>query len=231
MLTLLDPNQANEPFPPPQQALAEPPGLLAVGGCLSQPRLLNAYRRGIFPWYNSEQVILWWSPDPRLVLYPEQFKPARSLRKKIKKAPFQISFNQAFADIIDACSKPRSNQEGTWISDEMKAAYLALHKTGHAHSVEVWAEQKLVGGLYGISIGQVFFGESMFHTQTDASKIAFAFLIEKLNLWGYQLVDCQVHSKHLLSLGAIEIPRTKFNYYLDQYCPENSDASAWTVIP
>jgi leucyl/phenylalanyl-tRNA--protein transferase len=231
MLTLLDPDHPTQAFPSVDQALTDPAGLLAVGGCLSQTRLLNAYRLGIFPWYTPEEPILWWSPDPRLVLYPDQFKVSRSLNKKIRKSQWRITFDQNFAEVMDACSKPRTDQNGTWISDEMKVAYLKLNAAGHAHSIEVWHDQQLIGGLYGVSIGQVFFGESMFHHQTDASKIAFASLIEKLRSWHYQLIDCQVHSEHLISLGAEEITRTKFNQLLDQYCQKNPSNSAWHQTP
>lgn len=228
MLTLLDPNRPDQPFPPVTQALIEPSGLLAVGGCLSITRLLNAYRQGIFPWYSPDEPLLWWSPDPRLVLFPKQFKLSRSLNKTIRKGEFQTSFDQAFARVIEACSEPRSDQSGTWISCEMKAAYINLHRAGHAHSVEVWRDQQLVGGLYGVAIGQVFFGESMFHKQTDASKIALAFLTEKLSAWHYQLIDCQVHTDHLISLGANETSRTEFSQLLNQYCQLKPTDCAWS---
>lgn len=231
MLTLLDPDHPDQPFPPVNQALTEPPGLLAVGGCLSQTRLLRAYRQGIFPWYSPDEPLLWWSPDPRLVLFPEQFKISRSLKKKINKGEFQTSFDQDFASVMAACSEPRPDQSGTWISDEMKTAYFNLHQAGHAHSIEVWSDQQLIGGLYGIAIGQVFFGESMFHKQTDASKIALAFLIEKLNAWQYQLIDCQVHTDHLISLGGKEINRAEFTYLLDQHCIQEPVNHAWSQQP
>lgn len=228
MLTLLDPNLPEQPFPSVQEALDDPEGLLAVGGCLSQTRLLNAYRHGIFPWYSPEEPILWWSPNPRLVMFPAQFKASRSLRKKLNKGLFNTTYDRAFNAVIDACSQPRQDQNGTWISTAMKSAYFTLFRTGYAHSIEAWREGRLVGGLYGVSLGQVFFGESMFHIETDASKVAFAFLIKQLLSWNYQLIDCQVHTEHLASLGAVEISRDRFDAHLDRYCESQPAASAWS---
>lgn len=226
-LTLLDPNNPTQPFPPLHRALREPDGLLAVGGCLSAERLLNAYRQGIFPWYNADEPILWWSPDPRLVLFPDKLIVSRSLRKTLRKAIFTVSFDKAFSKVIAACAKPRKYSDNTWITTDIYRSYVRLHQQGHAHSVEVWFNDELVGGLYGIAIGQVFFGESMFHTKTDASKVAFVSLVAQLKSWNYQLIDCQVHTDHLISLGAEEIDRRAFVQLLEQYCDFPVSASAW----
>ena len=227
MLTLLDPNQADQAFPPLTEALTEPDGLLAVGGCLSTQRIINAYTQGIFPWYNNDDPILWWSPDPRLIIFPEKLHLSKSLKKTLRKQTFQITFNTAFTRVIKACAAPRSNEPGTWLLPDMQLAYCRLHKEGHAHSVEVWHDGKLVGGLYGIAVGQVFFGESMFHRKTDASKVAFVSLVQQLSLWGYQLIDCQIHTQHLVSLGAEEIPRKQFSSLLQQYHHCKPHSTAW----
>ncbi len=223
----LDPFSPNQAFPNPENALKDPDGLLAIGGCLTAERIINAYTHGIFPWYNPCEPILWWSPNPRLVLYPEKFKASRSLAKKMRKNMFEASFDRAFAEVIEACAEPREADGGTWITDEMMQAYINLHQLGKAHSIEVWQDQTLVGGLYGIAIGRVFFGESMFHKATDASKIAFAFLVEHLKKWGYQLIDCQVHSHHLVSLGAEQIERSRFLHLLQDHCRQNASQEAW----
>lgn len=229
MLPYLDPHQPNQGFPDLDEALTDPDGLLAAGGCLSTTRLLNAYRNGIFPWYSEDDPILWWSPDPRLVIFPNQLHISKSLQKTIRKQNFTLSFDQAFADVIAACSNPRPDEAGTWLSPEMQSAYIQLHQQGHAHSIEVRSNNQLVGGLYGVAIGRVFFGESMFHTQTDASKIAFVSLVQQLTEWGYQLIDCQVHSNHLVSLGAEEIPRSHFISLLKQYRVQTPHKQAWQV--
>lgn len=225
-LTLLDPNNSKQPFPSLYQALSNPNGLLAVGGCLSIERLLNAYKRGIFPWYNADEPILWWSPDPRLVLFPDKLIVSRSLRKTLRKGLFSVTFDQAFAEVMNACAAPRKDTNDTWINPDMYRAYVELHQQGYAHSVEVWCDEQLVGGLYGVALGQVFFGESMFHTQTDASKVAFVHLVEQLKIWGYQVIDCQVHTDHLQSLGAEEIDRRLFANILKQYADL---PSAWQI--
>lgn len=217
-LTVLDANNPEQDFPPVDKALREPDGLLAVGGCLSKERLLNAYRHGIFPWYNPGEPILWWSPDPRLVLFPDQLIVSRSLRKTLRKNIFLITFDKAFNEVIAACAQPRKEAGGTWITEEINQAYNELHSLGIAHSAEAWLNGELVGGLYGIALGQVFFGESMFHTKTDASKVVFATLVEQLKSLNYKLIDCQVHSRHLESFGAQEIDRSDFTKLLDQYC-------------
>jgi leucyl/phenylalanyl-tRNA--protein transferase len=193
-------------FPPPDYA--DPSGLLAVGGDLSKERLLEAYRLGIFPWYSDDQPILWWSPDPRLVLDLKDFIISRSLRKTLKKGVFQVTFDRAFEAVIQACAAvPRVAQNGTWITEEMQEAYINLHALGYAHSVESWCGGKLAGGLYGVSLGKAFFGESMFHLKTDASKVALATLVETLKHWDFHFIDSQMTTEHMLRLGAKELPR------------------------
>ena len=195
----------------PHPAHAAPDGLLAVGGDLSPERLLLAYRLGIFPWYSAGLPILWWSPDPRLVLEPQELRVSRRLRRLLKRGIFQVTFDRAFASVIHACATvPRREQDGTWITPEMEQAYIRLHELGYAHSTESWLRGRLVGGLYGVSLGKCFFGESMFHYETDASKAAFVTLAHHLKNWGFQMIDAQVTTRHLLSLGAKEVPRKVF---------------------
>lgn len=227
MLTLLDSGQADQAFPHVSQALTEPDGLLAVGGCLSTQRIINAYSQGIFPWYSNDDPILWWSPDPRLIIYPEKLHLSRSLQKTLRRQTFQVTFDTAFTQVIKACATPRPDDAGTWLLPEMQQAYIRLHKEGYAHSIEAWHQDKLVGGLYGIAVGQVFFGESMFYHKTDASKVAFVTLIQRLSDWGYQLVDCQVHTQHLVSLGAEEISRTHFSSLLQRFRHHKPHSIAW----
>jgi len=226
-LSVLDPSKPQQAFPTLAQALDEPNGLLAIGGCLSPQRIMNAYRCGVFPWFNPGEPILWWSPNPRLVLFPDRLLISRSLGKTLRKQPFDIQFDTAFSDVVKACAMPRSEQGGTWITSEMQHAYNQLHDLGIAHSFEAWQDGELVGGLYGIAIGQVFFGESMFHFKTDASKVVFAHLVQKLIAWGYQLIDCQVSSEHLFSLGAEAVPRSEFSNLLEQFCNQTSNILAW----
>lgn len=196
-------------FPPPDHAT--PDGLLAVGGDLSSERLLLAYQLGIFPWYEEGQPILWWSPDPRLVLDLEDFRITTRLRRTLRKGTFKVTFDTAFAEVIRACAEvPRKGQDGTWITQEMEQAYIGLHQEGYAHSAESWLNNELVGGVYGVSLGRCFFGESMFFRKTDASKVAFATLVHQLKGWGFHMIDAQVTTRHLLTLGAKEIPRTLF---------------------
>lgn len=196
-------------FPPPEQA--EPDGLLAVGGDLSAKRLILAYQSGIFPWYEEGQPLLWWSPDPRLVLEPEEFHVSKRLAQTIKNGKIKVTFDQAFVSVIQSCATvPRKGQSGTWITPEMQEAYIRLHRLGVAHSVESWLGGELVGGVYGVSLGKCFFGESMFSTESNASKIALAVLVRRLKNWGFHLIDAQITSPHLLSLGAKEIPRQLF---------------------
>ncbi|MFT4801935.1 MAG: leucyl/phenylalanyl-tRNA--protein transferase [Flavobacteriaceae bacterium] len=204
-------------FPNPEEADKE--GLLAIGGDLSVKRLMHAYRSGIFPWFEDCQPILWWSPNPRMVLFLDNFKVSKSLQKTIQKNKFTITFNKCFEEVIKNCSQiKREGQQGTWITSQMQEAYLQLHKTGHATSVEVWLEDELVGGLYGIDLidKKVFCGESMFSNVSDASKVAFYFLVEQLKTKNYQFIDCQMYTPHLERLGATEIPREKFLKYLRQ---------------
>jgi leucyl/phenylalanyl-tRNA--protein transferase len=195
-------------FPPVEKAL--PSGLLAVGGDLSAERLLAAYRMGIFPWYSEGEPILWWSPNPRFVLFPGELRISRSMRQFLRKGVLRISFDEAFPAVVAACRKPRPGQEGTWITPEMQAAYGRLHELGYAHSVEAWQGRTLVGGLYGVSLGRAFFGESMFSTLSNASKAALITLVTRLGEWGFDLIDCQVETPHLASLGARPLPRREF---------------------
>ncbi|WP_114765329.1 leucyl/phenylalanyl-tRNA--protein transferase [Vibrio rhodolitus] len=206
-LTELD--SENLSFPSPFEALEDPNGLLAFGGDLSVARLLTAYHNGIFPWYGPGEPILWWSPSPRAVFDPKTFKPARSVKKFQRKHQYRVSINQAFDQVIDQCAALRSAKE-TWLSPEMRAAYKQLHALGHSHSVEVWKEDVLIGGLYGISVGQLFCGESMFSLQTNASKIALWYFCHHFEHHGGQLIDCQVLNDHTQSLGAFELPREDF---------------------
>jgi leucyl/phenylalanyl-tRNA--protein transferase len=202
-------------FPPLASALAEPNGLLAAGGDLSPARLLSAYRRGIFPWYSRGQPILWWSPDPRMVLFPSEFSPRRSLLKVLRNRVYEVRCDTDFDAVIHACAQtPRDGQDGTWIGHDIIAGYIALHAAGHAHSIETWIDGKLAGGLYGVSIGRAFYGESMFSHATDASKIAFAHLVRFLQTRGCGIIDCQMKTGHLASLGAREIPRNEFVAHL-----------------
>ena len=206
----------NHSFPPAENALEDPNGLLAAGGDLSEKRLLAAYQQGIFPWYEEGQPILWWCPNPRAVIFPAQVKISRSLKKTLKKQLFYITFDQAFDQVIHACASPRANSRGTWITDEIIQAYISLHKKGHAHSVEAWQQGQLVGGLYGISMGRIFFGESMFSHVSDASKVAFVHLCRQLQQWQFPIIDCQVPNDHLRNLGAVEIPLAEFRQYLTE---------------
>jgi len=200
------------PFPPVAQALQQPNGLLAVGGDLSPQRLLTAYRRGIFPWFGPGDPILWWSPDPRMVLFPSEFRISHSLRKTLRRHAYELRTDTAFEQVMRACAAPRDRKGGgTWIAEEMIAAYCELHRMGHAHSVEVWMDGELGGGLYGVALGAMFYGESMFSRKPDGSKIALAHLAAQWQRW-YEngLIDCQMHTPHLASLGAREVPRTEF---------------------
>ena len=205
----------NYEFPAVEQALTEPDGLLAAGGSLSPEILLKAYRSGIFPWYSQGQPVLWWSPDPRCVLFPEKLKISRSLRKTLKREPFIVRQDAAFRDVMLNCAKPRKDVDGTWITHEMLEAYCHMHELGYAHSVECWQDNELVGGLYGILLGEVFFGESMFSSKTDASKVALEYLCNSIRP---KLIDVQVYSDHMERMGAEMIPRSEFIQYLDRYC-------------
>lgn len=215
-LTWIDPGRLL-PFPAVERAMRDPDGLLAFGGDLSPRRLLMAYQAGVFPWYNQGQPILWWSPDPRSVLFPARLKISRSLRKTLRNTRYQVTLDSALAQVIAACAEPRDADGGTWITLEMQRAYLRLHELGHAHCVECWHDGELSGGLYGVAIGGVFFGESMFSRRRDASKIAFVHLVRQLMAWDFRLIDCQVHNPHLQSLGAERIARTEFMRLLEEY--------------
>lgn len=202
--------KADEPLPPVTDALAEPNGLLAAGGNLSIPRLVDAYRHGIFPWFSPGQPVLWWTPDPRMVLIPHELKIARSLNKVLRNRQYEVRVDTRFLAVMQACAEPRPEQDGTWISDDMMAAYGALHEQGLAHSVETWIDGELAGGLYGVALGRMFYGESMFTRVADASKIALVHLARQLGRWQFGMIDCQMHTPHLASLGAREIPRADF---------------------
>lgn len=228
---MLNPHSTDLRFPPVTLASGE--GLLAIGGDLSVERLLMAYRSGVFPWYNDGQPILWWSPDPRAVLYPNELKISRSLRKTIRSDRYRITFDHCFADVVRACAGPRPQYPGggTWITQEMQQAYLALHEHGHAHSVEAWEEQKLVGGLYGVAIGGTYFGESMFSRAADASKVALAYAVHQLQRWGYSLIDCQLPTPHLQSLGAKTISRDEYLARLASALELGGHAGEWKFDP
>ena len=197
-------------FPPAARALREPNGLLAAGGALTPQWLVKAYRRGIFPWYSEGQPVLWWSPDPRMVLIPGDFRISRSLGKRIRRHDYEIRVDTSFGDVMRACAQPREGQSGTWIDEAIIAAYSGLHSAGRAHSVETWIDGVLAGGLYGVALGRMFFGESMFTLAPDASKLALAHLVRQLQRWSFGLIDCQMSTAHLASLGAREMPRADF---------------------
>jgi len=226
MLTLL---LDSMPFPSVGQALDEPNGLLAAGGNLSPERLLDAYQHGIFPWFNADEPVLWWSPDPRMVLFPQEFKESRSLRRTLRNKQYEVRADSAFEQVMRACAAPREGQNGTWIHDEMVAAYTELHRMGYAHSIETWIDGELAGGLYGIAIGRMFYGESMFSRRTDASKIAIAHLAKQLTHWNFGMIDCQMNTRHLASLGAREIPRAEFVVRLRELIHYPDIASPWKL--
>ncbi|MFK0571105.1 leucyl/phenylalanyl-tRNA--protein transferase [Endozoicomonas sp.] len=214
-------------FPPVEYALEQPDGLLAVGGNLQVDTLVMAYQQGIFPWFNDDDPILWWSPSPRMVFTPGELHISRSLKKLLRKSIYQVTIDHDFPAVINRCAGTRQNSEGTWITSDMKEAYVALHNAGHAHSVEVWRSGNLVGGLYGLAIGKIFYAESMFSIENNTSKIAMAALSDQLCKWEFELVDCQVHSAHLESLGARLITRELFSDYLERYCSEASSCANW----
>lgn len=222
----------SSPFPPLSEALDD--GLLAAGGDLSPQRLVNAYRNGVFPWFNEHDPILWWSPTPRMVLFTDQVKVSRSLQKTLKNTSLSITMDHAFVDVMTACAAPRRKangeiENGTWIHPDMIEAYSALHQQGIAHSIECWHNEELVGGLYGIAIGQIFFGESMFSTMRDSSKVALVALCRQLERWGFPLIDCQIYSEHLASMGATEIDRKQFISYIDKFCPNSQANPPWQL--
>ncbi|MGA9853326.1 MAG: leucyl/phenylalanyl-tRNA--protein transferase [Gammaproteobacteria bacterium] len=223
------PESAPETFPDVRRALRDPDGLLAVGGDLSPQRLLYAYRHGIFPWYSDIQPILWWSPDPRTVLFPADFHISHSLRKRLRRGGFKAGFDSAFREVVAACAESRREQPdgGTWITPAMQSAYAELHRLGHAHSLEIRMDGELAGGVYGVALGSVFFGESMFSHDANASKIALACLARQLQSWGFGLIDCQVHSGHLARLGSVSIPRVKFLELLDRHVALPGRKTPW----
>jgi leucyl/phenylalanyl-tRNA--protein transferase len=217
-------------FPPTCEALDYPNGLLAVGGDLSPERLIDAYRHGIFPWYEEPQPVLWWTPDPRSVLFPERLHISRSLRRTLRRDRFQLSVDRAFERVMRMCAQLRGDGLGTWIGDDMLAAYCDLHHIGHAHSIEVWnADNALVGGLYGVALGRIFFGESMFSEENDASKVALVALVDILSRGEFELIDCQVESEHLNSLGACGISRLDFEQRLVQTTDKPHDPGIWRL--
>lgn len=215
-------------FPPVESALSEPNGLLAVGGELSPEWLLTAYRHGVFPWFSADQPILWWSPDPRLVLFPQKLRISRSLRRTLRQGRYEIRFDTAFRDVVARCAAPRGSDPGTWITVEMQEAYQRMHELGYAHSVESWADDELVGGLYGIALGRAFFGESMFSRRPDASKVALAHLVQYLKQQEFAVIDCQMTTPHLLSLGAEEMSRRDFCTGLASWTREDRPLERWT---
>jgi leucyl/phenylalanyl-tRNA--protein transferase len=225
MIPWLEPGAA---FPPVETALDNPNGLLCAGADLAPATLVGAYARGIFPWYAEGQPLLWWSPDPRMVLFPEEFKVSRSLHKTVRAGRFEVRFDTAFEQVIAGCAAPRRAQGGTWIVDAMRSAYTRLHHLGIAHSAESWCGGELVGGLYGVALGRVFFGESMFTRATDASKVALVALVDKLRHDGFALVDCQQETRHLASFGARPIARREFVRLLGQLLNSASPASCWS---
>jgi leucyl/phenylalanyl-tRNA--protein transferase len=218
---------ANGRFPPLERALREPNGLLAAGGDLSVARLVQAYENGIFPWYSEGQPVLWWSPDPRMVLVPRELRIPRSLKKRLARRDYEVRADTAFEEVIRACAAPRPGREGTWITEEMISAYVRLHAAGHAHSVETWIGGKLAGGLYGVALGRMYYGESMFAEVPDASKIALAHLVRQLERWEYGLIDCQMATAHLARFGAREIPRAEFMRRLANLVNYPRTANKW----
>jgi len=228
MIPYLD---AEDPFPPVDEALRDPNGLLAAGADLSPDRLLDAYRRGIFPWFGDEDPLLWWSPDPRMVLFVGELRVTRSLRKTMRSGRFTVTADRAFSAVMRGCAEPRADDDGTWITTEMRAAYARLAALGYAHSIEAWQDDALVGGLYGVAIGRMFFGESMFARVSDASKVAFATLVRQLQRWDFRMIDCQMPTAHLASLGAREIPRREFLAEVERAVREPSIPAPWMVEP
>jgi leucyl/phenylalanyl-tRNA---protein transferase len=218
--------EATDPFPPVERALKNPNGLLAAGGDLSVARLLQAYRRGVFPWYSAPEPVLWWSPDPRMVLYCEELRVSRSLAKSVRNKGYEVRIDTAFERVLDGCA---DREEGTWLGRAMRSAYLALHRAGYAHSFETWRGDDLVGGLYGVALGRMFYGESMFSRATDASKVALVQLVRELRARGFPLIDCQMHTTLLDSLGAREIPRRVFLRALEPLVNYPAPPGNWIV--
>ncbi|MGE3276680.1 MAG: leucyl/phenylalanyl-tRNA--protein transferase [Vicinamibacterales bacterium] len=227
MIPLLD---TADPFPPVTEALDEPNGLLAAGASLSVPRLVDAYAHGIFPWFNAGDPVLWWAPDPRMVLFVDELRIARSLRKRLRRRDFEVTADRAFPEVLRACAAPRRGEDCTWLVPSMIHAYEQLFVAGLAHSVEVWMDGELAGGLYGVALGRMFFGESMFTRRTDASKIAFTWLVAQLAAWGAPLVDCQLRTEHLASLGAREIPRVEFVGHVARLVRQAPFPAPWRLV-
>jgi leucyl/phenylalanyl-tRNA--protein transferase len=215
------------PFPSVEKALRRPNGLLCAGGDLSPGRLLEAYRHGIFPWFSEGDPLLWWSPDPRMVLFPEELKVSRSLARTLRRGHYEVRLDTAFPSVIRECSLPRPGQDGTWITPQMQQAYVRLHELGYAHSVETWIDGRLAGGLYGLAIGRAFYGESMFSRITDASKIALVHLVRYLERHGFAVIDCQMKTAHLASLGAREIRRRELTHGLEAWTREGEGPARW----
>jgi len=218
-----------DPFPPVERALRDPNGLLAAGGSLSASRLLDAYAHGIFPWFGDEDPLLWWSPDPRMVLLAGELHVSRSLRRVIRAGRYTVTLDAAFGDVMAGCAEPRADHDGTWITPEMKSAYGTLFALGYAHSVEAWSGRELAGGLYGVALGKMFFGESMFSRQRDASKVALVHLVRQLERWGFEMVDCQMSTGHLASLGARDLPRAEFLRQVHRLVRLPGVPSPWTL--
>ncbi|QID18129.1 leucyl/phenylalanyl-tRNA--protein transferase [Nitrogeniibacter mangrovi] len=214
-------------FPPTERALTEPNGLLAAGGALTPEWLLAAYRRGIFPWFSEGEPILWWSPDPRMILRPGEVKVSRSLGKTLRQGRFEVRYDTAFAEVIHACGQLRAQSTGTWITPHMELAYRRLHELGHAHSVETWQDGRLVGGLYGVALDRAFFGESMFSLVSDASKVALVHLCRRLERLGFGVIDCQMATDHLRSMGGVDVPRAQFVRALDRLIGPKSPPQRW----
>jgi leucyl/phenylalanyl-tRNA--protein transferase len=227
--TLIPWLRPTDTFPPVARALEVPNGLLAAGGDLSVARLLDAYRRGIFPWFSEGEPILWWSPNPRMVLIPAELRVSRSLAKRIRRHDYEVRADTAFRAVIEHCAAPRPGQPGTWITREMIDAYAALHAAGYAHSVETWLDGELVGGLYGVAIGRMFYGESMFARVSDASKIAFVHLVRQLERWGFGMIDCQMRTAHLATLGAREISRPNFTTRMQELLNYSEILAPWRI--
>jgi leucyl/phenylalanyl-tRNA--protein transferase len=219
----------DDPFPPVEQAFEDPNGLLAAGADLSPDRLIDAYRRGIFPWFNEGDPVLWWSPDPRMVLFVDEIKVSRSLRRAVNSGEFDVRADTAFAAVMAGCAAPRGDQDGTWITDDMTAAYRQLAGRGIAHSIETWKDGALVGGLYGVALGRMFYGESMFSLASNASKVALVHLVRQLASWGFELIDCQRSTAHLASLGARELRRAEFQALVTRLVEQPGVPGPWTL--
>jgi leucyl/phenylalanyl-tRNA--protein transferase len=226
MIPLLGPTDS---FPPLERALHEPNGLLAAGGSLTVPRLVEAYARGIFPWFSAGDPVLWWSPDPRMVLFVDEFHTSRSLLKRLRRGGYEVTADRAYNDVLRACAAPRGSDSSTWLVPQMMRAYERLHEAGLAHSIEVWMDGALAGGLYGVALGRAFFGESMFARRTDASKIALAHLVAQLARWQFPLIDCQMSTAHLASLGAREIPRATFVRHIESLVRQDGVPAPWRL--